>query len=273
MSSALKKRFLELLEKDEEFRVMVAAKLGLSSILETLNAVLSTLQRLTEEVKSLREGQEKLWDNVNKLWLEVKSLREGQEKLWDNVNKLWLEVKSLREGQEKLWLEVKSLREGQEKLWLEVKSLREGQEKLWREQVKMSESMRDISSTLQRLTLSEEEEASEVVSYRLREKLGLELVLSRVFVDSKEVDLYASTDDVWVVGEATTRLGVRLILEVDEKVDLIRRLRPDLVRPKLIKVVYTIVPLGDAIQEAKRRGVWVLTWKEELSPLVVHTVS
>ncbi|MEM3656444.1 MAG: hypothetical protein QXP58_08030 [Thermoprotei archaeon] len=259
MSSALKKRFLELLEKDEEFRVMVAAKLGLSSILETLNAVLSTLQRLTEEVKSLREGQEKLWDNVNKLWLEVKSLREGQEKLWDNVNKLWLEVKSLREGQEKLWLEVKSLREGQEKLW--------------REQVKMSESMRDISSTLQRLTLSEEEEASEVVSYRLREKLGLELVLSRVFVDSKEVDLYASTDDVWVVGEATTRLGVRLILEVDEKVDLIRRLRPDLVRPKLIKVVYTIVPLGDAIQEAKRRGVWVLTWKEELSPLVVHTVS
>ncbi|MEM4189833.1 MAG: hypothetical protein QW544_04905, partial [Candidatus Caldarchaeum sp.] len=59
--------------------------------------------------RSLREGQEKLWEEVkslregeNRLWEEVRSLREGQEKLWENQNKLWEEVRSLREGQNRL---------------------------------------------------------------------------------------------------------------------------------------------------------------------------
>jgi regulator of replication initiation timing len=243
LSASIKRRFLELLDKDEEFRLVVAAKLGLSEEYEKLDAMQHTIEKLVEEVKALREGQEKLWQNVDKLWLEVKALREGQEKLWQNVDKLWLEVKALREGQEKLFIE---------------------QQKLTRE-------VHDVSVTLQRLTLTEEEEAAEVIAYRVRTKLGVDLVFSRKFVDSSEIDLYASQGDLWVIGEATTRLGVRLVDEIDEKVDLVRRLRPNLVKPNLIKVAYTIVALDEAIEEAKRKGVWVLTWKDELSPLVVHT--
>jgi hypothetical protein len=155
----------------------------------------------------------------------------------------------------------------------EVKALREGQEKLIAEQQKMNKAIRDIGTTLERLTLSLEEEAAEVVAYHIRSKLGISVQFSRIFVDSKEVDLYALEDDFWVIVEIATRLGVKLIEEVDEKVNLIKRLRPELVRKRLIKAVYTIVPLKDAIEEAKNKGVWVLTWKEELTPLIVRPTN
>jgi hypothetical protein len=111
------------------------------------------------------------------------------------------------------------------------------------------------------------------VAYHIRSKLGVIVQFSRIFVDSKEVDLYASEGDFWVIVETATKLGVKLIEEVDEKVNLIKRLRPELVRKRLIKAVYTIVPLKDAIEEAKNKGVWVLTWKEELTPLIVHPTN
>ncbi|QOJ79068.1 hypothetical protein IG193_00960 [Infirmifilum lucidum] len=99
MSSSLKKKMLELLEKDVEFRYAVAGYLG----------VLEVLKRLD----SLGEEQAKTWENLNKIW-------ENLNKLWENTNKLWEEVKALREDQKKLWEEVRSLREGQEALKADV---------------------------------------------------------------------------------------------------------------------------------------------------------
>jgi len=177
LSTSIKKRFLELLDKDEEFRLAVAAKLGL---LDKLNSLQQSVDNLAAEVKALREGQEKLWQSV--------------EKLWQNV----------------------------EKLWQEVKTLREGQEDIVREQRRMSRAISDIGTTLERLTLSLEDEASEVVGFNLRGKLGVDFKFTRIFADSKEVDLYASQGDVWVIVEAATRLGVKLVNEVNRKADIIR---------------------------------------------------
>ena len=137
----------------------------------------------------------------------------------------------------------------------------------------MNRAIKDIGTTLERLTLSLEDEAAEVVAFQVQTKLGVSLHFTRIFVDSREVDLYASAGDLWVVVEAATRLGVKLVTEVDEKVDLIRQHRPDLVGKRLIKAVYTVVPLQDAVEEAKNKGVWVLTWREELTPLVVHSTD
>jgi len=228
LSTSIKKRFLELLDKDEEFRLAVAAKLGL---LDKLNSLQQSVDNLAAEVKALREGQEKLWQSV--------------EKLWQNV----------------------------EKLWQEVKTLREGQEDIVREQRRMSRAISDIGTTLERLTLSLEDEASEVVGFNLRGKLGVDFKFTRIFADSKEVDLYASQGDVWVIVEAATRLGVKLVNEVNRKADIIRHRKPELVKPRFIKAVYILVPLNDAVEEAKKQGVWVLTWKEELTPLVIHTTN
>jgi len=163
--SSLKEEFLDLLERDREFRYAVIGYLGLDRIEKTQMTILEEIRKLWEEVKALREGQERLWEGQKRLWEEVKALREGQEKLWESqkrlweeVRRLWEEVKSLREGQnklwkgqEKLWEEVRALREGQERLWEEnrriweeIKALREGQEKLWEGQKRLWEEVRAL---------------------------------------------------------------------------------------------------------------------------------
>ena len=74
MVEKLKKEFLELLEKDVEFRYTVAGYLGLSEILKRLD-------RLEEGQNKLWENQNRLWEEVRKLWVEVKGLREDQRRL------------------------------------------------------------------------------------------------------------------------------------------------------------------------------------------------
>ena len=67
MSEKLKKEFIELLEKDKEFRYTVAGYLGLSEILKRLDR--------------LEEGQTKLWEGQAKLWEEVKLLRVNYDRM------------------------------------------------------------------------------------------------------------------------------------------------------------------------------------------------
>ena len=193
----IKRRLLDMLENDPEFRYAVAGILGMSQTRDQLSGISKSIEKLSE--------------NQEKLWLEVKSLRENQEKAERDI--------------------------------------------------------RDIKTTLQRLTLSEEEEAGEVLAAKLEEKLGVRPVFTRLFIDSKEVDLYSAFDDYWLVCEATVRFGSSMIDELNQKVELIKRSRPDLVRPKLIKAVYTIISVGDAAKKAEEQNIWVLTWKEELTPL------
>jgi chromosome segregation ATPase len=126
LATKLRKEFIKLLEKDPEFRQTVAGYLGLAETLKKLDQHL-------EELRSIRQEQQKTWQNIEKLWQEVRELRQDQTKLWE-------EVRGLREDQERLWQEVRELRvnqtklwENTEKLWGEVKALRENQEKLWEE--------------------------------------------------------------------------------------------------------------------------------------------
>ena len=106
----LKREFLELLDKDVEFRYAVAGFLGLSEIMKRLDAIAEEQANLRKEQIRLREGQTEIWTDLERIWEEIKALREGQNNLWEGQVKLWEEVKSLREGQVKLWEEVKMLR-------------------------------------------------------------------------------------------------------------------------------------------------------------------
>jgi len=271
LSREEKRRFLKALEEDEEFRYAVAGLIGISELLKRLDKLEANQEKLWMEVKSLREGQEKLWMEVKNLWLEVRGLRENQEKLWMEVKslreeqeKLWLEVKSLREDQEKLWMEVKSLRENQEKLWVEVKSLRENQEE-------MLDDLRELRVSFERLTLSVEEEGRDVVRHRLKDELNVDIPIDRIWVDDREVNIYGASGDLCVIGEATVRLGVKLLDELEEKIAYIRGRRPDLLKPKLIKVVYADYAVPSALEKARDKGVWVVKWSGDLTPRIIHS--
>ena len=231
----------EALSREEKRRFLKALEED-----EEFRYAVAGLIGISEVLKRL----DRLEANQEKLWMELKALRENQEKLWLNQERLWSEVKSLRENQEKLWLEVKSLRENQEDMLIELRELR---------------------TSVERLTLSVEEEAREVVRHRLREELGVDVPLDGIRVDDEEIDIYGASGDLCVVGEATVRLGVKLLDELERKIDYVKKRRPELLRPRLIKVVYTDYAVPSALERARDRGVWVLKWSGDLTPRLIHT--
>jgi len=209
-------------------------------------------------VKGLREGQNRLWEEVrvlredqHKLWEEVRALRKGQNRLWENVNKLW-------ESTNKLWENVN-------RLWEEVRSLRLGQEDVRRD-------LRDVKRTVERLTPSLEEEARSIIAHRLKRELGVEVELERAFVDDLEINVYGAVGDLCIVGEAAVRLSPSLIKELLEKVEALRQRRPDLLRRRLLKVIYASVAIPQALQVAQENNVWVLKWDRDLTPMKIEEV-
>ncbi|MGC9068833.1 MAG: hypothetical protein ACP5GU_08705 [Thermoprotei archaeon] len=201
-----------------------------------ISEILKRLDELAEGQKKLWENQNKLWENQNRLWEEIKALREGQNKLWENQNRLWEEVRALRKDQNKIWGEIKG-----------------------------------IKITIGRICLSEEEEAWDVISYRLK-NMGIDIKLERLFVNKMEINIYGTNDDTCVLGETAVRLGPALVKELERKIKLLKKKRPDTLRPKLIKVIYTIIATPQAIQKAKEYGVCILTARQEYTPLTIHTI-
>jgi len=288
----LKEEFLKLLDRDLEFRYAVAGYLGLSEILKRLDKLEEGQNKLWEGQSKLWEGQKRIWENIEKLWEEIRLLREDQKRLWENQNRLWENqnkmweaLRELREGQNKLWEnqnriweEIKALREGQNrlwenqnKLWEEVKSLREGQNRLWKEVRGLKVTQARLAATIDRLTITIEEESLDVVGRRLKDELGLDIKLGRVFVDDKEINIYGSSADICVIGEATVRLGRILVEELEEKIKFLREVKPELIKPKIIKVIYTDYAVPEAVDLAREYGIWVLNWKGDITPIKIHS--
>ena len=133
----------------------------------------------------------------------------------------------------------------------------------------MRTTLRGVSTTLERLTLTIEEEARSIIRCKLRKELNVEVELGRVFIDSREIDIYGASDDICVVGEVAVRLGVGLIRELLDKVELLKRRRSDLLRRRLVKVIFTDYALPEAIEFAGRNNVWVLRRDKDLTPLKI----
>jgi hypothetical protein len=173
------------------------------------------------------------------------------------ISEILKRLDSLEENQNKLW-------EGQNKLWEEVKALREGQNKLWEEVREMRITMSRMSATLERLTLTVEEEARSMIKHRIKQDLKVDIELSSIFIDSKEVNIYGAAGDLCVIGEATVRLRVNLVYELLDKIELIRSKRPDLLRKRIIKVIYTDYAIPEAVEAARNNNIWVMRWEKDL---------
>lgn len=109
--------------------------------------------------------------------------------------------------------------------------------------------------------------------HRLREELGVDVELNRFFVDSREINIYGVAGDLVVVGEATVRMGLGMVDEVLEKVELLKQKKPEALRERLVKVIYTDYAVPDALKYAEAKDVWVLKWSGSLTPLKVVKIS
>lgn len=206
MAEKLKKEFMELLEKDVEFRYAVAGYLGLSEILKRLDRHESHVVEILKRLDRLEENQERLWE-------EVRALREDQSKLWEDQKRLW-------EGQNRLWEEVRALREGQNRLW-------EGQNRLWEEFRRLRDyvkaGFRDLGKVL---GVTFEAHAASFLEVLLEELGYPDARVDRKYLvsDGEVVEVNMFCERPLVVGEVTmhvsTKDGARAEIE-----KLLRRIK------------------------------------------------
>jgi septation ring formation regulator EzrA len=168
--------------------------------------------------------------------------------------------------------EIKSLREEQIKIWEEIKSLRKEQISLRQEVAEISRKIDMLNRSLEKLTLSLKEEAIDVIKHRLSDDLGVSIDLVSIVVDKKEIDIYGVSDDLCVIGETTVRLGKSLVERLERVIEYIRNRKPNLLRKRLIKVIYTFYATEDAKKLAIEKGVWVVRARGDITPRVIHEI-
>ena len=223
----LKREFLELLDRDLEFRYAVAGYLGLSEILKRLDAIAEEQVRLREEQISLREEQKNIWKEIVAIKEEQVRLREDFNKLREDFNELRREQVRLREDFNKMFMAF---------------------------DVRLSR----VEGTLQKLTLDVEDEARSIIKYRLKKDFGIEMDLAPLFLPELELNIYGVSGDVCVVGEATVRAGRGILDALLNKIEVLKAKYPEKLRKRLIPVIYVCLPMPELVEEAARRKVWVL---------------
>ncbi|RSN74979.1 hypothetical protein D6D85_07110 [Candidatus Methanodesulfokora washburnensis] len=287
LSAEEKKRFLKSLDEDKEFRYAVAGYLGIGEILKRLDSLEESMVKLWEEVRSLREDFNTsksdmstlksdvsvLKSDVGTLKSDVSVLKSDVSTLKEDVSTLKSDVSTLKSDISTLKSDVSMLKSDVDTLKSDVSILKSDMSTLKKDVSTLKKDVGDIRTTLDRLTLTVEDEARSVIKHRIKRDLNIDIELDRVFIDEREVNIYGAVNDICVVGEATVRLGTKLIDELLDKIELIKHERPDLLRKKIIKVIYTDYAVPDAVESARNRKVWILRRKRDLTPMVIEEVS
>ncbi len=236
----LKRRFLRLLDEDEEFRYTVAGYLGLSEILRRLD-------RIEEEQVRLREEQLRMREDFNKRFeaheAELRALREDFNRMQKTIEEIQMTISGMQETIADM-----------QRTMMGMQRTIEG---ILRAIDRMDRRLTRVERTLEKLTIDIEEEARSIVAHRLRQ-MGYDIKLDRLQLPGLELNLYGATDDLCVVGECSVRAGPTLLEELKRKLETLRKRYPGLLRPKVILVIYASLALPELVEAAKREGVWVL---------------
>jgi len=240
---ALRKEFLELLEKDKEFRYAVAGYLG---VLE----VLKRLDQIADAQKKLIEGQNKIWAEISKIWDEISKIWREIEKVWKEIESVRGEIKALREEVSKIWEEIRSI-------WSEVKKLREDFNKMLAEIRSINMRLERVEGTLEKITLSIEDDARVIIEWSLRGR-GIDMRVRELILPDLQMNIYGASDEICIVGEVETRAGVSTLRELERKFEILRSKYPEYLRRRVILVIYTLQPTYELIEEARKKGVWLL---------------
>ena len=230
MSLELKEKILDLLERDREFRYAVAGLIGLDEILKRLD---QHDRKFNEILVVLKEHTARL-DEHDRKFNEILTRLSEHDKKFNEI------IARLDEHDRKF-----------NSIIAEIKDIRK--------------ELVGVKSYIERLSLSLEEEAWEVITSRLR-RMGVDVKLTRLILPELEINIYGAAGDLCVVGEASTRVGVGVVRSLDEKLTELGRRYPECLRRRVLKVVYTIWATEDAVEEAKKRNIWLLKALEDLTP-------
>jgi len=219
----LKRQFLELLRQDEEFRLAVRAYLGLEDIKTSLDRLLSATERLVDATSALEASVKAHSERITALEAAVRAHGERISSLERAVN-----------------------------------ALREVAERHERRLTRIERDMRAVRATLDRLSVSLEEEANDVVQHLLKQK-GFNIATAPERFDKKfEFDIYGTDGRVTVIGEAKVRVGHTTVQRAAKRIDEALRLWPHKFPGRTIKVIYCLRATPEAVAAAENAGVWLI---------------
>jgi len=274
----LKSKILRLLKEDEEFRYAVAGLIGLEEILKRLDKhdekFSAILERLDEHSRRFEEHDKKFNEILKRLDEHSRRFEEHDRKFNEILERLDEHSRRFEEHDKKFNEIVARLGEHDRKFNEIVARLSEHDEKfneIVAEIRDVRRELREIRTYMERASLTLEEEAWEVLSSKLR-RMGIDVELSRLTLPDLEVNIYGAKGDLCVVGEASIRAGVGMVKSTDEKVEKLKRKHPEYLRKRMIKVIYTMWATDDAVEEAKKRKIWLVRALEELTTPTIQSV-
>ncbi|MEM4275432.1 MAG: hypothetical protein QXO37_05145 [Candidatus Nitrosocaldaceae archaeon] len=281
-SNELKRKLLDMLGEDKEFRHAVAGVIGYKEILDKFADLEA---RMDERFASMQEDMNNRFLAVDNRFLELEtrmderfaSMQEDMNNRFLAVDNRFLELETrMDERFAKIEEEIRDLREESNNL---RKDMQEGFRRHDEEFVKLRQDMQEgfkrmdkrlryIESYIERTSLTLEEEARDVIEHRLKDR-GISLSISRLELADIEIDIYGVDTDRCIIGEVKTRASPNVIEDVDNDIERLCNRYPQYLRKKVIKVIYAMQVAEEAIKEAEKRKIWVVTARKDLTPLVV----
>ena len=157
----IKKIILELIRTDEEFKLAIAGALNLDTILNELKKLREDFNAMLKRIEAIEAT---LQEHTKILQEHTKILQEHSKILQEHSSILQEHTRILQEH-------TKILQGHSETL--------QGHSKILQENSKI---LRQHSILLQRLTYSIEEEAIDIITWRLKEKLNIDVKLDRLLI-------------------------------------------------------------------------------------------
>ncbi|MEM4325651.1 MAG: hypothetical protein QXE62_07805 [Candidatus Nitrosocaldaceae archaeon] len=273
----LKKTLLDMLEQDKEFRHAIAGAIGYKEILDRIAKVEEEIKSLREETKALREEANNLRKDMNDL---RRDMLEGFKRHDEEFAKMRQDMlEGFRRHDEELkrhWESIEKLRQDMQegfrrhdeefaRVWKSIEAMRKDMQEGFK---RMDKRLSYIESFMDNISVSIEDEARDMVAYLLKQK-GITLNITDLTLPDLEIDIYAVDTDYCIVGEAKTRAVRKAILQVEKDIARLCKKYPSYTRGKVIKVVYAIRAMPDAVEEARSRGIWLVTARGELTELKI----
>lgn len=196
----------------------------------------------------------------------------GYKELLERISKVEEEIRALREETYELRRDMqegfKRHDEEFKKHWEAIENLRRDMQEGFKI---VDKRLKAIEAYVERTSLTLEEEAREVLKYRLKDE-GLELSLSNLILPDIEIDIYGTNEDICIIGEVKTRTTPKIVEEVDKDIEALRNKYPQYLRKKIIKVIYAMQVLPEAIKEAEKKKIWLVTAIKNLTELTFHEI-
>ncbi len=239
-------------------------------------------QDMLEGFRRHDEEFARVWQSIEKLRQDMQEgFRRHDEELkrhWESIEKLRQDMQEgFRRHDEELkrhWESIEKLRQDMQegfrrhdeefaRVWKSIEAMRKDMQEGFK---RMDKRLSYIESFMDNISVSIEDEARDMVAYLLKQK-GITLNITDLTLPDLEIDIYAVDTDYCIVGEAKTRAVRKAILQVEKDIARLCKKYPSYTRGKVIKVVYAIRAMPDAVEEARSRGIWLVTARGELTEL------